>query len=176
MKLDLCSIAGIVGLFLYDRTRYSGPIEYHAARNGITIIDACMDIFCKARIKIEAARKNNTLETRLQGYESLFEPENFHASFDLIFSDASELRHIANKKAHKLPAPKTVNDIEQLIDDACPEDEKRITRVCFFALDQFKPLRIRVTTQNQQNNEALKGLHDRKGDGPSGEHWLALNK
>ncbi len=57
---------------------------------------------------------------------------------DLIFSDASELRHIANKKAHKLPAPKTVNDVEQLIDDACPEDEKRITRVCFFALDQFQ--------------------------------------
>ncbi len=30
--------------------------------------------------------------------------------------------------------------------------------------------------QNQQNDEALKGLHDRKGDGPSGERWLALNK
>ncbi len=134
-----------------------------------------MDIFCKARLRIETARDNGTLERRLEGYAKLFLPKNFHPSFDLIFSDASELRHIANKKAHLLPLT-TIKAVQELIDEACPEDKKQITTICFKALDLFKPLHLRVTVQMEQNDQALAGLLERKEDVPSGKHWKELNR
>ncbi len=84
-----------------------------------------MDIFCRARRRIEAIqqKQGGVAETPARLTQKLFTVENNHASFDLIFSDASEIRFLANKRAHRLPI-NSVDDVMKIIDEACPEDEK----------------------------------------------------
>ncbi len=172
MKLDLAEIAGVLNTTLEGRN-FAGPIECHAARSGLSITQASMDIFCRARRRIEAIQqKQGELPKHLQGYAKLFTVENNHASFDLIFSDASEIRFLANKRAHRLPI-NSVDDVMKIIDEACPEDEKRVLKVCFTAMDGYWKLKERNEYIERVEARQHAELHRKKGDRK--DPWTILN-
>ncbi len=171
MKWDLAEIAQIYNIPLFGRN-FPGPVESHAAHNNLSIMQAAMDIFCRAIRVIEKLSKEGPLPKELQGYAELFTIENFHEAFDLIFSETSEVRFLANKRAHRLPI-KSFNDVLFLIEEACPESEQRILKLCFSALDEYLLLEKRTASQKDeetsQHNEVLAKKTDRK------DAWTRLN-
>lgn len=141
MKRDLCDIAGIVN---DDPKRFASPIESHAAKHGYSLFQAGMDVFCRAKKVVDEAKGQNP---RLVDYAVMFSTQHFFKSFDLIFSNASELRFVANGLAHTLFRQRAFN-LDALIRTSCPHNEKRIAKVVLSAFETFCPMQDRVGLQS----------------------------
>lgn len=173
MKRDLCEIAGVEN---EDEKRFWSAIQCHAFKYGLSITTACMDIFCMAKYNIEEALKNGTLPPSHISYVELFDTQNFHESYNLIFSNTSELCLFANGDAHKLPSGK-VFDHDTLIDKSCPKTEKRIAKVCLTAMENFYPasqsIKLADIEEAKKHRKVLirKRLKELK---LKGKHWTKL--
>ncbi len=150
MKLDLCRIAGIKNR---NPEKYASAFDSHVAdfqAQGITISyhQACIDVYCKAKLKVNAAKPS---DKDLLAYTSLFETEHFHYCFELIFCNSSELRTITNIKAHELPS--FTCDLNELLSDSCPKKERDIVKVCLDAMIAYRPLDQRTKAQDLEEAE-----------------------
>ncbi|KLO05228.1 hypothetical protein SCHPADRAFT_947090 [Schizopora paradoxa] len=168
MKRDLCDLAGIVNT---DPTRYCSAVESHAAMYGLTIFQACMDIFCRAKKVVD---DNKATNPELTTYVRMFSTPHFYKSFDLIFSNTSELRFVANGKAHIIFRGKPL-DTAFLIREACPKGEKKSCRVVLNAFVGFRPLQERLEIQSLEEGQRRVDF-DAKRPGRKGKRWARLGE
>lgn len=168
LKKDLSDIAGIVNS---DPERYATAIESHAARNGYTLFQASMDIFCRAKKVVDEVKGRNT---QYAAYVSMFSTANFYKSFDLIFSNASELRFVANGLAHTMFRDRQFNP-DDLIRKSCPPKERKITKVVLTAFVGFRPMNERVDVQSFEEGQRRVEF-DLKRPKRKGKRWARLSE
>ncbi|KLO05606.1 hypothetical protein SCHPADRAFT_946764 [Schizopora paradoxa] len=115
----------IAGIYNSDPWTYSSPIESHADLNGYTYFEATLS----------PDTQSSSRPTTISPHSISFSPAA------LTFASTAISKHTLK------------GDVDEVIDNVCRDGEKKMAKLCFVALETFRPMELRL--KEQEVDDAL---------------------